>query len=306
MGDQSLHGWVIIDKPQGFSSFQVVSVLKKILNIKKVGHAGTLDPMATGVLPIALGEATKVMSYVMDTKKTYIFTVDFGVQTNTDDQEGQIIKTSTYYPTEQEIKAIVPKFIGNIDQVPPIFSALKINGQRSYKLARAGHNIALKSRNVFIHELNFLRKPSINQAVFEVKCNKGLYVRSLGRDLAYNLNTVGHISSLQRTRVGPFSLVQAYSLDYLRQIYDDKLLDQSVKLSYIFDAEHPLDDIPAVHCTDAEAVKLRYGQSITLAEQFICSPGLQNNHMIAFHNRKLLALGYENKGLFKPQRILNL
>ncbi len=205
-----IHGWLILDKPLGPSSSGCVGKLKWLTGAQKVGHGGTLDPLASGVLPIAFGEATKTSSYAMDGSKTYEFDVTWGTSTETCDAEGDVIASSDARPTEEQINAALPSFIGDIDQIPPKFSAIKIDGQRAYELARKGEEVDIKSRPVTIHDLRVVRIVDSNTASFEVDCGKGTYVRSLARDLALHLGCEGHISRLRRTAVGPFLLKRPY------------------------------------------------------------------------------------------------
>ena len=199
-----IHGWLIIDKPLGRSSAQVVAAVRRITGAAKAGHGGTLDPLATGVLPIALGEATKTVSYVMDGSKAYRFTLRFGEARTTDDREGAVTETSPARPTDAEIRAVLPRFTGLIEQVPPAFSALKVDGVRAYRLARAEEAVALAPRQVRIDRLELIARPDADTAEFLVRSGKGAYMRSLARDIARALGTVGHVAALRRTAVGPF------------------------------------------------------------------------------------------------------
>mgnify|MGYP001793842746 CR=1 FL=1 len=208
-----IHGWLNIDKEAGLSSAQVVGRVKRIMNAAKAGHAGTLDPFATGILPIALGEATKTVSYITDDSKEYRFTVCWGEKRNTDDIEGEIEAISGIRPTREDILQILPAFTGAIQQRPPAFSAIKIKGERAYKLARDGQDIDMPEREVHIESLSLTEIVDTDHAVFEVTCGKGTYIRSLARDMAVKLGTVAHLSSLRRTRVGPFLERDAISLD---------------------------------------------------------------------------------------------
>ena len=199
-----VHGWLIVDKPAGITSSAVVGKVKRIFNAAKAGHGGTLDPLATGILPIAFGEATKTVSYVMDGIKTYRFTVRWGESRTTDDAEGEIVETSDVRPDEPQIKAALGAFVGDIEQVPPIYSAIKVDGQRSYDLARRDQAVELQARTIHIESFTFIEAPDADHGTFEVVSGKGAYVRGLARDLALKLGTVGHISMLRRLSVGPF------------------------------------------------------------------------------------------------------
>jgi tRNA pseudouridine55 synthase len=260
------HGWLILNKPEGMTSTRAGSIVKRLFKIKSLGHAGTLDPFACGVLPLALGEATKTMPYVVASNKEYIFDVTWGIQTDSDDREGQVIATHDYRPTTQEILAVLPQFIGEIRQVPPVYSALKIQGQPAYKRVRAGEEVVMKERFVQIHALELL-DATPDKARFRVACGGGTYVRSLGRDMALALGTLGHLTYLQRTKVGKFSVNDAISLDIIaenRHTLGELPLLQSIRTV--------LDDIPAVPVSSEVEKKLRQGQAVhlTLPFQGIC------------------------------------
>jgi len=255
------HGWIIIDKPHGMSSAHVVAKVKRLFKVKKAGHGGTLDPLATGVLPIALGEATKTLSYVLDGKKAYSFEVKWGEARSTEDAEGDITATSDKRPTPQEIEAALPFFKGRIEQMPPIYSALKVNGKRAYALAREGKEVVLIPRQVEIESLTLLQTTP-DTASFEVVCSKGTYVRSLARDLALQLGTYGHIIALRRLMAGPFHERDAILLDSLLEIgHNTKLM------KYVLPLQDALADILALEIQDIEAAKLRQGQTISCSHQ---------------------------------------
>ena len=265
------HGWIILDKPVGFGSTQAVSAVKRALREAglpktKVGHGGTLDPLASGVLPIAIGEATKVAGRMLDATKQYAFTIRFGEQTDTLDAEGQIIATSDVHPTAEQVAAILTNFTGPIEQIPPAYSALKIDGKAAYARARAGEEVELKPRRVTIHELRLISATS-NEASFLTTVSKGTYIRSLARDIALALNSVGHVTMLRRTRAGPFSLEQAISLDFLGEAAKARRLMETV-----LPLEAALDDIPALPVTPDQAQLLRFGQRLV---GFPEQPGLQ-------------------------------
>lgn len=257
-----MHGFLILNKPAGVTSAHAVAIVKRKLRelgLKhlKIGHGGTLDPLATGVLPLAIGEATKTISYVLTGDKAYDFTVRWGIATDTDDMEGQEIATSPVRPTATQIAAALPAFTGPIMQQPPAFSALKIDGARAYDLARAGEVVELASRPVDIHELELTDQPDADHASFTVSCGKGTYVRALGRDLALKLGTVGHISELIRIKAGAFGMDQAISLETIAEISDtDGLQGVLLPLTTV------LADIPALAVTSGEAGKIRHGQSL--------------------------------------------
>jgi tRNA pseudouridine55 synthase len=256
-----MHGWLIIDKPIGPTSTQVVGAVKRALRDGgypkvKVGHGGTLDPLAGGVLPVALGEATKLSGRMLDADKVYEFAIKFGEETDTLDTEGSVVATSGKRPTLAEVEAALPRFTGEIEQVPPAFSALKVDGRRAYALARAGEEVELKSRKVTIRRL-MLRHSGPEEATLEASVSKGTYIRSLARDIARALDTVGHISMLRRTKAGPFTLEPAISLDKLGEAAKGRTLEQ-----HLLPLTAGLDDIPALPVTPDQAGALRQGRTL--------------------------------------------
>ncbi len=259
----AINGWINLDKPAGMTSTQAVGAVKRLLKPQKIGHAGTLDPLATGVLPLALGEATKTVSFMMDAGKEYRFTVRFGERTDTDDAEGKIVAMSDFLPSDAEITRILPRFTGEIEQMPPAYSALKINGQRAYDLARAGEEVVLEPRQVRIDALSLAERPDAAHAVFEATCGKGTYIRSLARDLAQALGTEGHVTALRRTRVGGFLASEAISLDFLQE------MGQSAppinEVPWILPPQAALDDIPALPVDHEVAGRIRSGQTVFLS-----------------------------------------
>ena len=266
-----LHGWIILDKPVGLGSTTAVGAVKRILREAgepktKVGHGGTLDPLASGVLPIALGEATKLCGRLLDATKGYDFTVSFGEETDTLDLEGEIVATSDVRPTHEAVEAMLPRFTGEIDQVPPSYSALKVGGQAAYARARAGEVVALSPRAVTIFDLRLV-DASADSATLSATVSKGTYIRSLARDIADALGTVGHVSYLRRTRAGPFGLDQAVSLDFLEETAKARQLTGTV-----LPLTAALDDIPALPVTPDQARLLRHGQVLV---GFPAKPGLQ-------------------------------
>jgi tRNA pseudouridine55 synthase len=256
---QPIHGWLVLDKPEGLTSTQALGKVRRILNAEKAGHGGTLDPLATGILPIALGEATKTVSYAMDGAKTYRFTVRWGLRTATDDREGEVIDRSDARPGADAIRAALPAFLGSIEQVPPQYCALKVDGERAYDIARDGDVVDLAARTVRIDRFELVEIPDADHAVFEVDCGKGTYVRSLARDLAEALGTVGHVAVLRRLRVGRFTLDRAISLDELAAMEHGAAVER-----LLLPIETALDDIPALALTEAEAHRLRHGQAVAL------------------------------------------
>ena len=257
-----VHGWVILDKPEELSSSRAVGIVRRVFNAAKAGHGGTLDPLATGILPIALGEATKTVSFAMHGAKSYEFTLQFGSQTSTDDREGEVIATSDNRPERAAIEAALPGFTGEIDQRPPIFSAIKVDGRRAYDIARKAVADGLdslpelESRPVVVDRLE-LRDSDAGSATFFVACGKGTYIRSLARDLAVALGTVGHVSRLRRLSVGPFDESDAISLAFL-----EKLEHSAAAFEHLKPVTSALDDIPALPVSVGEAAKLRHGQTL--------------------------------------------
>jgi tRNA pseudouridine55 synthase len=256
---EPIHGWLVLDKPEGLTSTQALGKVRRILNAEKAGHGGTLDPLATGILPIALGEATKTVSYAMDGAKTYRFTVRWGERTATDDREGAITDRSDVRSDADAIRAALPAFLGEIDQIPPQYCALKVDGERAYDIAREGDVVDLAARRVRIDRFELVETPDADHAVFEVDCGKGTYVRSLARDIAERLGTVGHVTVLRRLRVGRFTLETAISLDELAAMEQGAAVER-----LLLPIETALDDIPALALTEAEAHRLRHGQAVTL------------------------------------------
>jgi len=252
-----ISGWLVIDKPQGLSSAAIVGIAKRATGAAKVGHGGTLDPLATGILPLAFGEATKTVAYVMDARKQYGFTVRWGQARDTDDAEGQIVAESEARPTREAILAALPRFTGCIRQVPPDYSAIKIGGRRAYALARADQSPELAAREIEVHALELAGQPDADHADFMVDCGKGTYIRSLARDLAQDLGTVGHIVRLRRHRAGPFTEKQAISLEEL-----GSLGHSAAHSKHLFSVETVLDDIPALALTEIEAERLRCGRPV--------------------------------------------
>jgi len=259
-----LHGWIVLDKPVGIGSTPCVSAVKRALREAgepktRVGHGGTLDPLASGVLPIALGEATKLAGHMLDATKVYDFTIRFGTQTDSLDLEGEIIATSDVRPTLVQVEAVLPRFIGPIEQVPPAFSAVRIDGKRAYDRARAGEDVEMVARSVTVHALSII-EVGADFATLSATVSKGTYIRSLARDIALALDTVGHVTMLRRTRAGPFGLEKAISLDFLADAAKARTLDGAV-LPLIAG----LDDIPALPVDPDQASLLRHGQRLAVS-----------------------------------------
>jgi len=298
-----ISGWINLDKPVGLSSSKAVGAVQRVFDAAKAGHGGTLDPLATGILPIALGEATKTVSYAMEGSKSYRFTVCWGEARSTLDSEGQVTETSTVRPTEEDILRILPQFTGEIEQIPPVFSAIKIDGKRAYQLARENKEVEMKPRPVSILRLQLIETPDSDHAVFEVDCGKGTYIRSLARDIAIAAETVGYVSDLRRTRVGPFDESTAISLDKLNALGHSAPPDEA-----ILPVETVLDDIPAVALTDEEARQFRHGQSVSALVVATRSPLRdieQGDTLCAMNGGKLVALAQFVGGEIRPVRVMN-
>lgn len=252
-----INGWINVDKPVGMTSAACVNSVRRAIDAAKLGHAGTLDPGASGVLPIALGEATKTMSFVVDTHKQYAFTVNWGERRDTDDNQGQVVETSDARPSEDDIRAALPDFIGDISQVPPAYSAIKVDGARAYTLARAGEDVTLAPRQISILSFELLDMLDRDCARFAVKSGKGAYMRGLARDLAIAVGTCGHLSDLRRSSVGPFSEDTAISLEKL-----EELGHSAAVFPTLLPIETALDGIPALALSVKEAAQLRNGQAV--------------------------------------------
>ncbi|MBI3442084.1 MAG: tRNA pseudouridine(55) synthase TruB [Proteobacteria bacterium] len=302
----SVNGWLNIDKPQGITSNQVIGRVRRALNAQKLGHAGTLDPLATGILPIALGEATKTIQFVQDHDKIYHFTITWGEARNTDDREGKVTATSAGRPTAADLTTLLPRFIGDIEQVPPQFSAIKVDGERAYALARAGEEVELAPRVVSVYDLRLL-KVTMDTAEFELECGKGTYVRSIARDMGQILGCFGHVSALRRLAVGQFSEKNAISLDEF-----EKMMQSPNPDCYLLPVETVLDDIPALALTDSEISRIKQGQTIKLLSRQdigrldIAGIDETTDLILAIGHDKPLAL-LTRKGVeLQPMRVFNL
>jgi tRNA pseudouridine55 synthase len=294
-----VHGWLIFDKPQGINSTGAVAQVKRLYDAEKAGHAGTLDPLATGVLPIAFGEATKTVPFVVEGSKAYRFTVRFGIETDTDDAEGKEVAKSDARPSRSEIEATLSRFTGEITQVPPRFSALKVDGARAYDLARDEEEFELEPRSVSIARLTLIAHPDKDHCVLEAECGKGTYVRALARDLGRALGTLGHVAALRRTRAGPFGEENAVSLATLERLTPDR----EALLAAIEPVEIALRDIPALAISAADAARLRRGQPVLLRGRD--APILAGT-VYATTRGTLVAVGEVSEGELKPRRIFNL
>ena len=296
-----IHGWIALDKPLNMTSTQAVGAIKRIFNVKKAGHAGTLDPLATGCLPIAVGEGTKTVSYVMDGTKEYEFTVRWGEETSTDDAEGDLIDSSAHRPTRDEIETALNQFSGEIMQVPPVFSAIKIDGERAYDLARDGEEVRLNARPVTIHSLDLVDCPDEDTAIFVAECSKGTYVRSLARDMGRHLGTRGHIIGLRRLLSGPFSEEMLISLDDLERLSHSAPGEPGLATA-LLPVETALDDIPALAINRNAAARLRRGQSVLLRG----SDAPLDGFVAAMQANRLVAICEIVEGDLWPRRVFNL
>ena len=301
---QPVHGWIILDKPEGMTSTAAVAAVKRRLDAAKAGHGGTLDPFATGILPIALGEATKTMSYVVDGVKRYRFTIRWGIATDSEDRDGAVTAQSDKRPDRTAIEAVLGRFIGEIEQVPPTFSAIKFDGKRAYDLARQGKAPEMAPRIVNIEELRLLETPDADHAIFDAVCGKGTYIRALARDIALALGTVGHLVALRRTQVGPFDEKCAISLDELAEN-----MHVAAACKHLLPVETALDDIPALAVTETEAGRLRNGQAVSLVRKGDLDriADLEiGDTVLAMADGKPVALVRYTAGEIQPVRVLNL
>ena len=297
-----VHGWLVLDKPLGMTSTSAVAAVKRLFNAAKAGHAGTLDPLATGVLPIALGEATKTVSFAMDGTKAYRFTVRWGEATDTDDAEGQVIERSDLRPGREAIEAALPEFTGTILQVPPRFSAIKLAGERAYDLARDGEEVDLEAREVEVDSLRLVAVPDLDHGEFEAECGKGTYVRAIARDLGRVLGCFGHVTALRRNAVGPFTAEHMISLEKLEALRNKGAGREALK-ECLLPVETALDDIPALAVGSAEAARLKLGQSVIVRGRD--APLNQDSVLVVWRGQPI-ALASLSQGAIKPKRVFNL
>jgi tRNA pseudouridine55 synthase len=305
-------GWVVLDKPDDMTSTQAVSAVRRMFNAQKAGHAGTLDPLASGILPIALGEATKTVPWLMEARKTYLFTIKWGVSTDSQDREGKVVATSDVRPTPEAIRAALPDFMGEIDQVPPQFSAVKVDGERAYDLARDGETVELEARRVMVYEAELVETEADDLATFRVRSGKGFYIRALVRDLAAKLGAEGHVWRLRRTAVGPFAEAESVTLDALEDLRHKGAASERLK-----PVETALDDIPALAINGEDAFKLRQGRPIVLLPHVVetLKPQFRDRTIagqdasravLALFQGKAVALGDVRAGKFSPTRVFHL
>jgi tRNA pseudouridine55 synthase len=305
---RDVSGWLVLDKPVGMTSTHAVSAVKRLFRAKRAGHAGTLDPLASGLLPIALGEATKTVPFVMEGRKVYHFTVRWGEQRDTDDAEGRITTISNERPSVAAIHALLPRFTGRIEQVPPQFSAVKIDGERAYDLAREGENVKLEPRPVEIHRLEWVASPDPDHAVLSAECGKGTYVRSLARDLGRTLGCFGHVAALRRTAVGPFTEDVAMSLEMLQKFEDigdeeNARRDAPASPSLLLPVEAGLASLPALRVSAADAGRLARGQAVLLRGR---DAPIMEGWVAVSSQGSLVALAEVARGELRPRRIFNL
>jgi tRNA pseudouridine55 synthase len=301
---RKVDGWLVLDKPVGMTSTEAVARVKRLFDAQKAGHAGTLDPLASGSLPIALGEATKTVSHAMDGRKLYRFTIGWGVETTTDDMEGTAAATSDGRPSAEEIRAVLPEFTGAIMQVPPQFSAIKIAGERAYDLAREGEIVELEPRLIDIHRLDLVENPDADHSVFEAECGKGAYVRALARDMGRKLGTRAHVTSLRRLAVGPFGEADMISLEKLEELRHNAATSGGLGAEEaLLSVATALDDIPALAMTERDAVRLKRGQAVILRGR---DAPVTSGPAYAIFGGLPIALGEVDQGAFNPKRVFNL
>jgi len=298
---RDVHGWIVLDKPVGMTSTHAVGAVKHLFQAKRAGHAGTLDPLASGVLPIALGEATKTVSFVMEGRKTYCFTVRWGEERDTDDAEGRVTASRTERPSTDELRALLPRFVGQIAQVPPRFSALKIGGERAYDLAREGEAVEIAPRSVEIHRLELIEAPDPDHTKFIAECGKGTYVRALARDLGRAAGCFGHVAALRRTGVGSFGEDLAMSLDRLQGLASGEAV--ALEGAALLPVEAGVAALPALRVSSGDAARLMRGQAVLLRGRD--APVLAGWVSVSSQSA-LIALAEVEKGELRPRRIFNL
>ena len=302
-----VHGWLNVDKPVDVTSTQVVGILKRLFNAQKCGHGGTLDPLADGILPIAFGEATKTVQWAMDADKEYVFTIEWGRTTSTLDAEGEIVATSDVRPTQDAIEDALEQFEGDIEQVPPKYSAIKVDGERAYDLARDGEEFEIPSRKVTVYEARLLEIPDVDHAVIHVRSGKGFYVRALARDLAAALGCEGHVSQLRRIRVGVMHEGAAVKLAEL-----EALESRDDLLKTLAPIEAVLDDVPEVEISAEDAAMIRQGREVMLLPHVVeqwrleKDPDPDNRIALAMDGDTAVAMGEIRAGRFQPNRVFQM
>jgi tRNA pseudouridine55 synthase len=298
---RAVHGWLSLDKPEGMTSTEAVARVRRITQAAKAGHGGTLDPLATGVLPIALGEATKTVAYIVEGQKHYRFTARLGEARSTDDSEGEVTATSDDRPGTAEIEHALPSFVGAVEQVPPRFAAIKIDGERAYDLARRGEPVELAARTVEIARLSLIERPDPDHVVLELVCGRGTYVRAVVRDLGAMLGCFAHVSALRRLRVGPFAAETAISLETLAQLAADDALPQA-----LVSLPTALQEMPAMPLTGPQAERLRAGQKIRVVPDLISGAPAENDTVCAMAAGEVVALTRLQGDQLSPVRVFNL
>lgn len=295
-------GWLILDKPAGITSAHAVGKVKRLLRPKKIGHGGTLDPMATGILPLALNEATKAFQFVAANSKSYRFTIRWGEERTTDDAEGEVKDTAAARPPREAIEAALPKFTGDILQAPPAFSAIKIDGERAYALARAGEAVQLAARPIHVERLTLLDTPDAEHAVLEMVCGKGTYVRSIARDLGRELGCLGHVVTLRRTEVGEFHENRAISLEKL-----DDIVHSGALKEWLLPISSVLADIPALELDPEAARRMMHGQTVMLPPADVVRLEVSQREItVQVHSAgNLIAVAHAHGGTLKPVRIFH-
>ena len=300
---RDVHGWLVLDKPVGMTSTHAVSVIKHLFAARRAGHAGTLDPLASGCLPIALGEATKTVPFVVDSRKTYRFTICWGEERDTDDAEGQVVARSDTRPDRGAIEQLLTQFTGRIEQVPPRFSAVKLEGERAYDLARDGESVELAARTVVVHRLELVETPDPDHAILAAECGKGTYIRSLARDLGRDLGTYGHVFSLRRGRVGPFGENELIPLEQVRSLCHRAAAGEVNLADALLPVETALDDIPALAVSPADAARLQRGQVVLMRGRD--APIVRGVVQVA-SGGQLVAIAEVERGEIVPRRVFNL
>jgi len=300
---RDVHGWIALDKPVGMTSTHAVAVIKRLFSARRVGHAGTLDPLASGLLPIALGEATKTVPFIMDGRKVYRFSVRWGEERDTDDAEGRVTQMSAVRPTADAIRALLPRFTGLIQQVPPKFSAIKVEGERAYDLARDGEEVELQARPVQIDRLELAEIPDADHAVFEAECGKGTYVRALARDFGRVLGCFGHVTALRRLVVGPLGAADMISLAEMEALCDRAAAGEASLADALLPVETALDDIPALAVSKADAARLQRGQAVLVRGR---DAPILSGTLYVTASGELIALAEADRGEIVPKRVFNL
>jgi tRNA pseudouridine55 synthase len=301
---RDVHGWLLLDKPVGMTSTHAVSVVKRLFEAKRAGHAGTLDPLASGLLPIAFGEATKTVPFVMEGRKTYLFTVRWGEERDTDDAEGRVTASSAERPTSESVRALLPRFTGHIEQVPPRFSAVKIEGERAYDLAREGEMVELEARPIDIHCLEWVSAPDPDRTILAAECGKGTYIRALARDMGRALGCFGHVAALRRTAVGPFDESSATSLEAVQRLGQPGVEEKAGEgFSLLLPVEAGLAALPSLRVSPADAGRLARGQTVLLRGRD--APVMRGWVWVSAQGA-LVALAEVEKGELRPRRIFNL